>query len=161
MATFRQKLAASKMVEFGGKMSMRKAMRAAGYSESMANNPQKLTRSVSWKEMIGEKLSDELLVNRLLVLINAKKTERTHKSDGKVIVTEREDCVAISRGLDMAFKIKGKYFAEKELLVDPLENMSMEEIDKEIKELESSIYHQRYIKASKKRKKKYASNVSD
>lgn len=157
MATFRQKLAASKMVEFGGKMSMRRAMREAGYSEATAKNPQKLTRSVSWKEIIGEKLSDELLVDRLLVLINAKKTERSHKSSGKVVVTEREDCTAISRGLDMAFKIKGKYIADKEIPHDPFENLTYEELDAQIKELESSEYHQRYIRAGKKKEEKVRS----
>ena len=47
MATFRQKLVASKMVDYGGKISMRRAMREAGYSEAMAKNLQKLKKTPS------------------------------------------------------------------------------------------------------------------
>lgn len=152
MATYRQRIVASKMVDSGGKISMRRAMREAGYSEAMAKNPQKLTRSTAWKDLIGEKLSDELLVDRLVVLINAKKTEKTYVKGERIIKIEKEDYSAISRGLEMAFRIKGKYIAEKEIPYDPYENMTDEELDQKIKDLESSVYAKRYRMARNSKK---------
>ncbi|MDO8487563.1 MAG: hypothetical protein Q7S45_04665 [Candidatus Curtissbacteria bacterium] len=50
MATFKQKLAASKLVENGGNIG--EAMKSAGYSKNTAKTPQKLTESKGWRELM-------------------------------------------------------------------------------------------------------------
>ncbi|MFA6171982.1 MAG: hypothetical protein WCW77_00570 [Patescibacteria group bacterium] len=52
MATIKQKKVFQKMVENGG--SIRKAAKEVGYSDAMANNPQKITESTGFKELMNE-----------------------------------------------------------------------------------------------------------
>ena len=75
MSTFRQILAASKMVENGGNMG--KAMIEAGYSKAMAKNPYKLTRSRGWFEAIDGILFDDKLVQIHNELLDAEKIVKT------------------------------------------------------------------------------------
>lgn len=93
MATIKQEQAFDNVVENGGNVS--KAMRDAGYSESTAKTPQKLTESKGWVELINEKLPDSLLAEKHLEGLNAIK-------DGEI------DYAVRHRYLDTAYKIKGK-----------------------------------------------------
>jgi hypothetical protein len=90
MATLRQEKVLNKISGNLGK-SLGEAMREAGYSEEYANNPQQLTRTKSWQELAEQLLPDEPLLGRL-----------------KKIIDNKNDSIAI-KGLDTAFKIKGKY----------------------------------------------------
>lgn len=67
--TIKQKLAATKMVEYGGNVG--RAMIAAGYSKSMAKNPQKLTRSKGWVEATDGVLFDEEIAKTHAMLLNS------------------------------------------------------------------------------------------
>jgi len=71
MATIKQKLVASKMVENGGILG--KAMIEAGYSKAMARNPYKLTRSKGWLEATENLLLDERLAMVHRELLNSVK----------------------------------------------------------------------------------------
>jgi hypothetical protein len=64
MATARQKKAIKKLVENGGK-SVSKAMREAGYSAKTAKNPEKLTESKAFKELLADQIPNELIVQKL------------------------------------------------------------------------------------------------
>lgn len=64
MATSRQRKAIEILVENGGK-SVSKAMREAGYSPATAKNPDKLTESKAWKELLDENITDELIIEKL------------------------------------------------------------------------------------------------
>lgn len=70
--TYKQKLAASKMVENGGNLG--KAMLEAGYSKAMAKNPYKLTRSKGWIEATQDLFSDEKLLEKHSELLDSVKT---------------------------------------------------------------------------------------
>lgn len=71
----KQRLALDKMIENGGNMS--KAMEAVGYSPNTAKNPQKLTESQGFKELLEEYgLTDELIISSLVEDIKAKKRNR-------------------------------------------------------------------------------------
>jgi len=61
MATTRQKAVAKKIMESNGKKAVSKAMVEAGYSTETAKNPQQITRSKGWEELMEEYLPDELL----------------------------------------------------------------------------------------------------
>ena len=91
--TTKQRLAASKMQETAGNVS--KAMKLAGYSESSAKDPQRLTRSKGWQQLMEKYLPDKKLLS-------------VHKE-----LLENPDWHARDSGLDKAYKIKGKYADNK------------------------------------------------
>jgi len=63
------------MVENGGNAS--KALRDAGYSESIANNPQKVTKTESFQDILKEAgLTDQFLTKALVADIKSKKGRR-------------------------------------------------------------------------------------
>ena len=72
--TFRQRLAASKMVENGGNISQ--AMRDAGYSPATAKTPQKLTKSKSWQKLMKKYLHDEYLISKHIQLLDATVSDK-------------------------------------------------------------------------------------
>jgi len=74
MATQRQEKAAQIFVENGGK-SASDAMREAGFSEAYARNPQKLTGTATWDELLDKYLPDRKLVDVHKKILNAHKLE--------------------------------------------------------------------------------------
>ena len=102
MATIKQKLVASNLLENTGK-SVSQAMKEAGYKEGSYKNPQQLTRSRGWAELMDQFLPEKLLLHRLKQLLNKKITYR------KLIRTKEIDSASVAKALDMAYKIRGKY----------------------------------------------------
>lgn len=111
MATLRQKKAADKVAENGGNIGA--AMRDAGYSVISSKTPKKLTASKGWEELMGEYLPDSLLAEKHQELLTVPKIIRTTKRGEFVDQEESTDVQAISKGLDMAYKLKGRYAPEK------------------------------------------------
>lgn len=111
MATIKQKKAFDNVVENGGNIS--KAMKDAGYSNATSHTPQKLTESVGWKELMETYLPDSLLGEKHRELLEVPKKVRHYKKGELESEYEELDSQAISRGLDMAYKLKGKYAPEK------------------------------------------------
>lgn len=89
MATIRQKLAIKKIVENGG--NARQAMKKAGYSPAMYNNPKRLTESKAFKENLGL-LDDTRYLKELDKLAMAQDDKR-----------------AKLQAIDAIFKLKGRY----------------------------------------------------
>lgn len=56
-------------------------------------------------------LTDKYLVERLKALMEMKKTVKSLDKDGNLIEEQTDDINAIVKGLDIAFRIKGKYVA--------------------------------------------------
>lgn len=110
MATQKQKAAASRILENHGNVS--KTMLEVGYSPATAKNPMELTESKGWKELMGEHLSDDV-------------TLRRHEE----IIAFGEDKDAI-KGIDMHYKLKGYYAADKHINID-----IVVEVREELKEL--------------------------
>lgn len=109
MATTKQQAAIQKIVENRGK-SVSSAMREVGYSPATAKNPKNLTKSKTWQQLMDEYLPDDLLAKKHQELINAKKKVTIKNKKGDVLIeTEEENTDAIARGLDMGYKLKGKY----------------------------------------------------
>lgn len=100
------------LAENGGNMG--DAIRKAGYSESVALTPSKLTNTKSWKAVVEEYLPDELVAQKHRELLDAKKIVRLVKN-GKVVEYEDVDYQALAKGLDMAHKIRGSYKMEPEV----------------------------------------------
>lgn len=75
MATLRQRKAVNNLVKTNGVVS--KAMLAAGYAPSVANQPAVLTQSKAFKELMEEAgLTDDLLLNALVDDIKGKPKRR-------------------------------------------------------------------------------------
>ena len=98
MPTPRQRLVAKKILENKG-MAVSRAMIEAGYPKTTAKNPQQLTESKSWKELLAEYLPDKLLIEK-----NEEGLNATKKEDRKKV----PDYYIRHRYLETALKIKGK-----------------------------------------------------
>ncbi len=109
MATIKQKLAFQEIGVNGGNLS--KAMAKAGYSPEVAKRTDKLTRTKGWEELTAKFLADDLLAERHLQLLN--KQEVSSDIEGNKIY--QPDTQAVSKALDMAYKIKDKYAPEKKI----------------------------------------------
>ena len=62
---------------------------------------------------IAEQIPDKLLVEKHLELLMVPKIITKYKRDGTFDVEENTDVQALKAGLDMAYKLKGSYSAEK------------------------------------------------
>lgn len=113
MATAKQKKALSKMIKNNGNVS--KAMREAGYSKNTSKTPKKLTESAGFKELLETHLPDTLLMEKHAELLTVPKKVRKFVKGELEMEYEELDSQAISKGLDMAYKIKGKYAPEKSI----------------------------------------------
>lgn len=172
MATENQKIVAKRVaakVGKGGKVSISKEMRESGvYSESVSKNPEKLTGSKGWKELMERYLPDETLGAIHEELLNAKHLDHmvfppTAKLTDPEIKEYIEACGCklrrISHGeqaihvffyapdnrarkdaLDMAFKLKGRYAPLRVYTEpDPLEDLPDDELNRQLKEAESEL----------------------
>ncbi len=72
--TERQQRAVQVFVENGGK-SVSAAMREAGYSDASAKNPDKLTKSKAWKDLLDKALPDNKLLQVHKKLLNAQRLD--------------------------------------------------------------------------------------
>lgn len=126
MPTIKQQKAAEALVGNGGNITQ--AMITAGYSPNTANTPQKLTESDGFRELMEEYLPDDLLLEKHLELLN--KTEKIAKNNNatkqvEVIDTGEPDTQAVSKALDMAYKMKGSYAPEKRITLDLTQESSL------------------------------------
>lgn len=123
----RQRKAAKKFVEKRGK-SLSKVMREVGYSKNTAKNPQNLTKSKSWDELMEEFLPQSLVAKTHSELMTAEETIFIpHK--GKILVKKRPDFTARKNGTDMAYKLRGQYAPDKmELSKRKFQDKSNEEL---------------------------------
>lgn len=111
MATFKQKKAFKEVLK-GSTISG--AMVKAGYSETTASTTGKLTNTRGWKDLLEEHLPDSLLSERHKELLN--KREIAYIGQGKdkeAELIDQPDTQAVSKALDMAYKIKGRYPKEQ------------------------------------------------
>lgn len=98
--TLKQKAVAKDLMENNGK-PVSKAMLDAGYDPRTAKNPQQLTRSKGWKELMDEYLPDQDLLN---VPKDAMKAMKWNDFTG-----EREaDHNVRLKAADMGLKLKGR-----------------------------------------------------
>ena len=85
----RMRKAAKHLAENGS--SLGAAMRAAGYSETIARAPSKITQSKTWQELMDEFLPESLLAQ--------KHNELLHSDNSQ----------AVSKGLEMGYKLRGTF----------------------------------------------------
>lgn len=131
MATLRQKKAFARVGENGGVISA--AMVDVGYSENTAKTPQKLTESDGWKELMQKYLPDDLLAQRHQELLNKREVVKAYNhetGETEVQVTDQPDTQAVSKALDMGYKLKGAYAPEKTVNLNL--NADMKQLDPKV-----------------------------
>jgi hypothetical protein len=142
MPTIRQKKAFKKTVENGGNVS--KAMKESDYSAAMAKNPQKLTTTKGWKELMDQYLPDKKLmkvhnkmlgatyvdhmvfplnvtddeIKTLLKSVNCTVRKFMHSETQTHVWYWSCDNKARKDALDMAYKLKGSYAPDKSVNVN-------------------------------------------
>ena len=130
MPTIKQKMAFDKIIENHGNVS--KTMKEVGYSKISAINPKNLTDSDGWKELMEEYLPDSLLGEKHKELLTVPKKVRHFIKGDLDSEYEELDSNAIKSGLDMAYKLKGKYAPEKKIITG---NFSLTDLFNKAKEL--------------------------
>jgi len=83
-------------------------MSVAGYSPSAVKRTNKLTETDGWHELMAKHLPDSALAKKHRELLN-KREYITIDGDSEDIGPETQ---AVSKALDMAYKLKGRYSDE-------------------------------------------------
>jgi len=135
------------------------AMKKAGYSESTTTTTGKLTNTDGWKELMNKYLPDDKLADHHNQLLNQKRLDyfvfpknmedeeieisvkeaglkvvNIRMSDkGKMAFYSTDDAMAKKSALDMAYKLKGSYAAEKQQNVNV--NVEVTATSKELEDL--------------------------
>jgi hypothetical protein len=129
MATIRQQKAIKILMDSGGK-SVSGAMKKAGYSEATAKTPSKLTGSKTFKDLFEEYIPDDLLAKKHKELLTVPIKVKKVKENGKMVTYEYTDVHALKAGLDLAYKVKGRYAPTRinQSVKTGLENLDDEEL---------------------------------
>ena len=104
MPTIKQKRAFKALGVNGGNIT--EAMKTAGYGNTKTD---KLTNSQGWQELTAKYLPDDLLLKVHLDGLKAEKWITPHDAPN----FKDEDQATRAKFLDMAYKAKGNYVAEK------------------------------------------------
>lgn len=113
MATIKQKRVVKRILENRG-MGVSTAMLEEGYSPNTAKNPKNLTSSNGWNELMEEFLPDKLLAQKHQEMLNVPRKIRRYKKGELETETVELNHEAVGKGLDMAYKLKGRYKNEAE-----------------------------------------------
>jgi len=106
----RQKVLAKLLAENGGKIPLGKLMLQAGYAKAYSESPDKLKKTETWKDLMEKYLPDDLLSKKHQELLNKQEYLAIgKKGEREVVPTGEIDPNAVSKGLDMAYKLKGRY----------------------------------------------------
>lgn len=117
-----------KMVK-NGEITKAEAMREVGYKEGYILDGN-INKTDSWQELMRKYLPDEFLAKKHKELLNKREVKRVFNPEiGEFIdiETNQVDTQAVARGLDMGYKLKGKYTAEKHEIVLPKPILDLDE----------------------------------
>lgn len=107
--TERQELTAKYVVDDG--MTIEDAMRKAGYGDGSISVRSVMNTKI-WPVLMDKYLKDSYLLDKHKGLLEKKETYRQfNKVTGRVEIvrTDEIDATAVQKGLDMAYKLKGRY----------------------------------------------------
>jgi len=126
--------------ERGERMSLQRAMLAAGYSESYARNSE-MTEKQTWKALLDSEIPDGELLR--VHKEGLKAIHKVHKivdrdEDGKPLYdfVDVEDYATRHKYLDSGYKLKGKYAPTEHTIT---ERRTLDEVEEEIAETLSEI----------------------
>ena len=130
MPTIRQKKAFKRTLENGGVVST--AMLESDYSPAMAKNPQKLTTSKGWLELVEHHLGDSVLAEKHAELLNSSHLDHMNFPTGPKNEQEKEEYIAKARQkADEA----GKEYEETEYLSDDEIKQMLSEVNCKVRRI--------------------------
>ena len=118
------------------KKSVSRAMREVGYAKTTAKNPKTITKAASWPQLMEKYLPDSKLAAVHKKLLEKKEVIVVH---GEILRTGEIDPTAAKNGLDLAYKLKGRYAPEKFLVGEELQSLSDKELAEKIAEAEALV----------------------
>ena len=125
--TVRMIKTAQALVANGGK-SVADAARQAGYSEAIARNPQKITKTKSWQALMEEYLPQDLIAQKHRELLDAEDIVFIPRGN-KILEKKRPDNAARKGAIEMAHKLRGNFAPEKrEVIKRKFQDMSNAEL---------------------------------
>lgn len=127
MATTRVKKA---IKNIGNSRTEEEALVKAGFTKSYARSGQ-IKKTKGWQEIMEKNLPDKLLMEKHRELLEVPKKIRHFKKGELEDEYEELDSAAISKGLDMAYKLKGRYAPEKSVNL----NLNVDKPNPEVEEL--------------------------
>lgn len=102
-----------------GKRSMGAAIRKAGYSEVTADQPTSITNTQSFQMLLREQLPDSMLLDRHVELLAKREYDWVEEPDPldpkkkKIVMKDvGPNVAAVSKGLELAYKLKGSFAPE-------------------------------------------------
>lgn len=113
MPTIRQKEAFKKVLN-GSTIS--RAMVSAGYAETTASTTGKLTNTKGWQELMEQHLPDSRLAKRHREMLDKRETIVVRDGKESHIELTEQPHSDVSKALDMAYKLKGRYPKEEDNL---------------------------------------------
>ncbi len=98
-----------------GFRSLQKAVRQTGvYSEATATNVTTITKSKSWQALMDLMMPEEHLAFRHSELLNKREVRVIQNKNGEDIeVDNGPDTAAVTKGLELAYKLRGSFKAEE------------------------------------------------
>lgn len=114
MVTLNQKTVFKKVlkkVAKGEQVAITKEMRGV-YSPATAKHPEKITKSKGWQELMDKHLPDTKLAQRHRELLDKREVFKMYNGEGKLI--DQPDTQAVSKALDMGYKLKNRYPREED-----------------------------------------------
>lgn len=119
---------------------MRTLIKEAGYSQSLADNPQVVLKSVAFKDIFSNAISDKLILKAHKKLLRAKVRIRTYQKGEFKSETIMDDTLGISKGVELAYKVKGAFAPiETKHTITGLESKSDDEINEMLREESKAI----------------------
>ncbi len=131
----KQKKVLKAILENDGK-PMGEAMREAGYSDNYADNPQLLTKTETWQELVEEYFPDRELFETHKAALKANVVVK-HAPSQSAKETDTPDHEVRMKALDLAYKVKGTYAPEK--FEDVTGKKTLEELEEEEKALKTQL----------------------
>lgn len=174
MSITRQEKVKKLLVENHGNVS--KSMREAGYTKAYASNPQEFKKTRTWAELMEEfmpestvaeihgqmlkasriehlvfpaAMSDDEIKEVLESISGCKLQKIKHGDKAKHAYFWVADNKARQGAIDMTYKLRGSYAAEKVKIENPIGDLSDAELEAALEATESE-RHKRFAKAQKK-----------
>ena len=97
---------------FKGGKHIADAMRVANYRPATIQNPKNLTESKGWNELLNKYMPDDYLTQKHRELLEKRDKKQEYDPITKrwiEVESEAPETNAVSKGLDMAYKLKKKY----------------------------------------------------
>lgn|ERR1035437_6602578 len=112
MATRKQIALVKELVESNGSTSMGEAMIKAGYSKNTALNPQQVTKSLAWPELVKKYLDEDKTLSVHQAQLDA--TKQLSARNGKDANAETDDFIEVPdnqarlKAVELAYKVTGR-----------------------------------------------------